>query len=424
MRAAAEEWGGARRLSILVHHNGHVPNKGDVDVSDYEDDIEKTSAALAATMPRVHRVLFDRGSVVPVACELFGRLAALYGDRLQVLHSWCPIAVPPGYVFRELRGALIWHGSKGRYRHPCVDPAKLVSLTLSELPLSHSWAPFSADDASEEVEFPSLRVLGVTYSGTATRGGASAETRHSDGHPWRLNFPRLRKLNVLCTQDACPLLEYAVLPGRMEEVTIKAATLVLPRISGMSLPAARRLKIAITSAPDDDNDPAVLAAVGRILKNSPKSKYAWLEVSSSELPVLPEHIAFTPLTALEIWAPTSVDTMLQLIRRLPRLTTLALLSWTLGDIQEDISVPEPGADCLVEPLSTRLATMVLQIDHNAEPLSMFVLAVKYLLLSIPTLARLRSTWIPKEPVMEVVEAYSEQYPHLRSVVLKLGYSRS
>ncbi|KAJ2780430.1 hypothetical protein H4R18_003449, partial [Coemansia javaensis] len=86
---------------------------------------------------------------------------------------------------------------------------------------------------------------------------------------------------------------------------------------------------------------------------------------------------------------------------------------------EDISVPEPDEDCLVEPLSTKIKEIDINISFTEPPSEMLVTVAKYLLLRTPTLARLVSYKIPSKAIEEFVRAYSKQYPHLASIEYKL-----
>ncbi|KAJ2776661.1 hypothetical protein H4R18_005549, partial [Coemansia javaensis] len=215
MRAAAEEWRGVRRLDITIFNSRDMPARR-TDVAGSEGKIKRASAELAATMPGVCRVHFDSISFDKIVQELDSQLAVLYSDQLEGLVSSHPIAVPPDHTFRQLKSVSIGHDSSISYQHPRVDPAKLVSLSLTLWPSDHSWAPFSADGDSGVIEFPNLRRLGVAYWIT-TRTADGVEARHPDGHPWRLHFPKLDSLSVDCEQDTCPLLEYAAFPPRMGE---------------------------------------------------------------------------------------------------------------------------------------------------------------------------------------------------------------
>ncbi|KAJ2776666.1 hypothetical protein H4R18_005554 [Coemansia javaensis] len=329
--AAAGEWRGVRRLDISTMSAERTLALG-VNAADYESEIKQTSAALAAILPGVCNVTFKDYFASPVVRELDGQLAVLYSDQLEGLLSYHTITVPPDHTFRQLKSVSIGHDSSISYQHPRVDPAKLVSLSLTLWPSDHSWAPFSADGDSGVIEFPNLRRLGVAYWIT-TRTADGVEARHPDGHPWRLHFPKLDRL-----------------------LASRSTTM--------------------------------LVAANRILESARESKEKALVVYDESMPVLPETITCTSLTALDIWAEASVDTMLGLIRKLLSLAKLHIWSLTLRNIQEDISVPGPDEDCLVEPFNTNIKEMLIQL--------------------VP---------VVKEPIAEFVDAYSKRYPHLAGVKL-------
>ncbi|KAJ2780295.1 hypothetical protein H4R18_003531 [Coemansia javaensis] len=415
MRAAAEEWERVKKLEITIVPYDHMPARN-VNVDDRRDEIKQTSAALAAIMPGVCRVSFNGCFASPIVWELGGQLAVLYSDQLESLYSEHPIAVPPGHTFGQLRSLSARYKSGIDYRHPRVDPAKLVSLDLEWWPSNHSWAPFSAGDGSGAIEFPNLKRLRANCWFPDEVDGAVVQ--HPDGHPWKLRLPRLSTLEVSCEQDACPLLEYAVLPPRMDEIVIEATTPVLVQVAEMRLPTARRLDIVIKY--EIGSSLATLDAASRILENARGCKEARLVVEDYLLPVLPEFATFTSLTELSILAETTVATMLELMQVLPGLAKLRVWSLTMDYILEDISVPEPDTGCLAEPFNTRIREIQIGTSPYESAPEMIVPVAKFLLLRIPTLARLHSIYIPRRPIEEFVDAYSKHYPHL----LGINYSLS
>ncbi|KAJ2776667.1 hypothetical protein H4R18_005555 [Coemansia javaensis] len=312
----------------------------------------------------------------------------------------------------QLKHASIGYDSSISYQHPRVDPARLVSLVLSSWPSDHSWVPFSADDDSGTIVFPNLKKLDVSYSFNDSTDGV--KTGHSDGHPWRLHFPKLDKLSVSCIQGRCPLLEYAVLPPRMGEISIEATALILVSLAEMGLLVSRSITVIVDPDPDDSS--AALAAANRLLESAQASKEEALVVHNLPTPMLLELVTCTSLTALDIWIDTSVDTMLGLIRMRPNLTKLHIRSLTLRNIQEDISVPGPDEDCLVEPFNTRIREMHIRAGFGSTARELVPVA-KYLLPRIPTLVRLCLANITREPIAEFVDAYSKRYPHLAGVKL-------
>ncbi|KAJ2778653.1 hypothetical protein H4R18_004467 [Coemansia javaensis] len=238
----------------------------------------------------------------------------------------------------------------------------------------HSWAPFSADDGSEAIEFPNLKKLSVMYWPVDAVYGV--EARRRDDRPWKLHFPKLDMLRVSCIQDRCPLLEYAG---------------------------------------DSIGGPAALAAANRILEGARESKERALRVKVRSPTVVPESITCTSLTALSLYVNTSVDTMLGLIQMLPDLVSLEIRCLTLSDMQEDISAPGPDEECMVEPLGSNIKEININVSPNEPASEMLVPVAKHLLLRIPTLARFCSSAILEEPIAEFVDAYSKRYPHLPGI---------
>ncbi|KAJ1718103.1 hypothetical protein LPJ61_006856, partial [Coemansia biformis] len=126
----------------------------------------------------------------------------------------------------------------------------------------------------------------------------------------------------------------------------------------------------------------------------------------------PERITCTGLTRLLIDAPVSVDTMLDLIRRLPRLDALTLYDLLLDDIQADMSIPGSRAYNLATPLNTKLRKLAINFSRERYPPDLAIPVAKYLLLSIPTLAVFFASQTPKIPILAFMNDYYKQYPHL------------
>ncbi|KAJ2784567.1 hypothetical protein H4R18_001032 [Coemansia javaensis] len=381
MQDAAKLWRAVKTLDMYIYPEPRVPSGGAASAPGYDDGIKRTAAALATTIPEVRYVTFS-------------------------------ITMSADCTFRGLTSTYIPYERGIGYQHPRVDPATLVSLTLHGWPSDHSWAPFSADDSdAETIEFPNLARLNAIYYNLDTNN--MVEVRHRDGHPWKLRLPKLRRLSVNCAQDACPVLEYAVLPAHIDEIHIRAKMPVLHGLSKTPLPASRRLKIDIAKGSSDDSD--ALAAAQQILECAGESKELALYVSGEAPPVPPASITCTRLTELEIWSPMGVDAMLALIRKLPGLATMVLLGLALDNIQENIAVPKPENSRLAEPFDTRIKTLRIGTVNDEEDLGVLASVAKYLLLRIPTLAVARFSSLKRPVIAEFVRAYSTQYPHLANV---------
>ncbi|KAJ2774614.1 hypothetical protein IWQ57_000737, partial [Coemansia nantahalensis] len=119
-----------------------------------------------------------------------------------------------------------------------------------------------------------------------------------------------------------------------------------------------------------------------------------------------------------------VDTMLAFIKRLPKLSKLTFHNVYFSNIQADMSIPEANEDTAVAPLHTSLDGIAIGHGKEQHSLDTAVAVVKYLLLRIPTLARIHALQTPKSPVIDFVEAHAARYPHLSRVKLQLDDGRN
>ncbi|KAJ2805116.1 hypothetical protein H4R21_001383 [Coemansia helicoidea] len=262
-----------------------------------------------------------------------------------------------------------------------------------------------------------MKRLRFTYNADSRENGIAV--RHRDGHPWELHLPSLERLHIKCEQAICPLLEYAVLPPYMESITLYMMSADYLDMASVVLPETKRLSLRVSSF--FPGDPSAFPAINRILKNACGSEVLELKIEDEMLRVGPESITCTALTHLRVKAPTSVDAMLAIIRALPNLVELTLKDLDLSDIQVDVAITEADKGAAVEPLHSSLQSLNIDLSGSRrKQVSVRAVAVlKYMLLRIPTLARVYSAEIPKEPVLDFVGAYAPRYPRLSSVVLNL-----
>ncbi|KAJ2715928.1 hypothetical protein H4R19_000929 [Coemansia spiralis] len=415
MRTVSTAWR-VVELNVAMHRSvfgfGFGDNNGEV--AKYTDDIAEVGDALAALVPDVRR-LNCGGTNNPVARLLYGRLAEHYADNLQLLKSDHPISVPLNRQFTRLQKVDMDFDHVADYQLPRMASGELVDMSLLSGPPNHSWASFSTDSSSRMVEFTKLKSLFVAYHAIYKENGVVV--RHRDGHPWELRFPSLEGLSVHCSQDICPVLEYAVLPPHMVSISIEMKSATFQQLVDVVLPATKSLSLSVSRS--SGGDPSGLPAINRLLESARGSESLELKIMDGQLELSPESITCTSLTRLLVSGPTSVDTMVAFIDRLPKLRELTFYKLDLSDVQTDTSVPEADEDANVEPLSTSLSVLAINYDVERHSPDTAVAVAKYILLRIPTMTELITAQTPKNPVVEFVKAYAPRYPHLNGIALRL-----
>ncbi|KAJ2775750.1 hypothetical protein H4R18_005948 [Coemansia javaensis] len=119
----------------------------------------------------------------------------------------------------------------------------------------------------------------------------------------------------------------------------------------------------------------------------------------------------------------NTDTMVAFIRCLPRLSDLDIRGLIPYHTHPDISVPEPGSDRLVEPISSTLKSMRISFYHDDQKPEPAVLVLKYLLLAVPSLSSISAHRIPSDLMAGFVDVYANQYPHLARLKINIRESR-
>ncbi|KAJ2716988.1 hypothetical protein H4R19_000297 [Coemansia spiralis] len=416
MRAVAIEW---RAVELNAATFAPVPGHGtqSVDLAMYTDDLVAVSDALVQLLPNVRRLNFGGTKSPPLDSALYGRLAGHYAEQLQHIYCKYPISVPPGHPFQRLQSVWIIDDRVADYELPQMASGELVDLALSCGPVNHSWASFSTDSDSRVIEFTKLKKLSTSYLGLYKVGGIAV--RHRDGHPWILRLPELKRLSISCRESMCPLLEYAVLPPRMVSIAIELTLAAFQQQADVVLPATKSLSLKVSQW--SGGNPGGFSVINRLVDNARRSGSVELMINDHTLAVHPESITCTALTRLVVAGPASIDTMLALIKQMPRLSELAFGSLTPGHIQTDISIPDADQAAAVEPLSTSLR--VLEMAYDPEPVSsdLAVALAQCMLLRIPSLVKLHTSDTPKDLVLDFVDEYAEHYPRLEGVELFFGY---
>ncbi|KAJ2780719.1 hypothetical protein H4R18_003306 [Coemansia javaensis] len=188
-----------------------------------------------------------------------------------------------------------------------MDPSKLVSLTIFNAASVDPWAPFSTA-GSRDIVFPSLEHLAISDTGEGPAN--DDETQPPNEDEWRLCLPRLKNLEFMCIRDGCTLLERALFPSHMDAIQISVSMPVLLATAEIQLPTTRSIGITIDIKSEEHD--AVLAATNRIFGNARGA----------------EELRFVQLD--------------------------------FSNLDADLSAPEPGADCQVEPLNTRIRGPVME----------------------------------------------------------------
>ncbi|KAJ1726094.1 hypothetical protein LPJ61_005425 [Coemansia biformis] len=403
MHEVAGEWKEVSELSVVIQPISFHRDDSNLGMADYEDDIRRVGDALGALMPNLRQLHFGGERGGPVATAICSHLAGFYTEQLQVLRSQYPITIPSGCRFKCLKKANMSYEYLSGHRPPSMDVADLETLYLYNTPPNHSWAPFGTNDGSSNIiEFAKLRHLRVGYHTNYEENGIVVP--HRDGHPWKLCFPNLQIMNIRCTEGICPLLEYMVLPPHMKEITIEMKLEDFQRYAEISLPVAD--KIALKVHPFSTGDPTGLAAINRMLSGAQGSNNVELVIMHSGVSVLPSSITSPTLTRLLVGGPASVDTMFELIQRLPNLVGLIFHALDMDNVQTDVSVPEPGDHAPMEPYGTKLTGMAINYKEDKHSPDLAAAIAKHLLLKIPTLTKFFAYQTPVQPVLDFAETYS------------------
>ncbi|KAJ2780854.1 hypothetical protein H4R18_003223 [Coemansia javaensis] len=417
MRAAAEKWERVDTLEVSIN-SGVWSHGHESGVDSYKNN---AVIALTQVMPAVRQLGLSGANNIPVVRRIYGDIAALYSDQLWAIDVDHTIYMSQDYVFKQLRRATLRYSSWYSSLIPRINPAELVSLELLGWPSAHSWAAFSADGNGEsaDIEFPKLERLRASYRKTfMAEGVVSQVVGEGQG---RLAFPRLRELDVDCSQSTCPLLARAVLPAQMDRLSIDMTPSVLVSAPEMIVPLTEHIRVCIGDECGRDGrarGSAALAVANRMLEGAPGMRTTELCIAEDSLDVRSGTISCVSLTRLEVCPEISAAIALELIRSLPSLTDLTLKNVPM-DSTQDVPTPEPEDGRPARPFDTRIRTLSLGVYERVWNSTLSVSFVEYLLLRIRTLVRLSAPNVPEDPVVEFVGRHFRRYPHLADIELDL-----
>ncbi|KAJ2794688.1 hypothetical protein H4R21_005410 [Coemansia helicoidea] len=324
MRAVASKWR-VVELRVITYSQSYESIHSDRAVDQFADDVAETCDALTTLMPDVNHLECDIHYSNAIAQLLYGRLASLYAKQLLWFDSEDSIITPPGCQFPGLKWLRLKHRSLAGHQFPQIASGGLVNLRLFGGLPNQSWMPFSTDDDSQVIEFTNLKRLHVVRSDPRPYDDGTVHYR--DGHPWELHFPSLESLSISTDEEICPLLKYAVLPPRMESISIDIVLAAYKDIEDVVLPETKHLSLRINSG--YGGDMSGLSVINRIVEGAHGSET--VEMTIEDIDYLVPEITCTALTQLEVRAMACVDDMLVFIDRLPNLIELTFFTKCLGD---------------------------------------------------------------------------------------------
>ncbi|KAJ2783900.1 hypothetical protein H4R18_001456 [Coemansia javaensis] len=394
MGMVSPRWAGIHSLEIVMNPRSPHYRRNHCILRRHTAHIQRLCAALAALIPGVRSLALDTVPWPTTLQALGTQLAGIYAEQLHALDGVDRFAADDA-AFIQLRRLFCTHtqDTKGFLARVC--PATLEAMRADQPPADHPWPALGVDSGARAIEFPRLRVLDLAYQHGGTSDGSEAQS------PGALRFPRLERLRVHCPRGPCPFLERAELPRQVALVRIACTAHALRTLASMPFTVTRHIELdahALAGSPRD-----AFAHINRILDKAREGcTGVVLSVSDSSLPVLPESLTCTALTALRVLAPTGVATMIGLIQALPALVELAFGCIKFGPLGVSIPAPDGPAPA---PLSAGLRRLDLGSDIDEHLPDLIVPVVKYLLLAVPTLTRLALVDMPQQPMLEFIGEY-------------------
>ncbi|KAJ1720376.1 hypothetical protein LPJ61_006169 [Coemansia biformis] len=414
MRAVTAVWSWIRVLRFEFLQKTVSINWSTDNNTDYAQDAAVASAALAGLFPRIDDLTFLDVDKHPAARLLYENLASCYTGQLQDLYTTLSFALPSGRSFSVMKTMVV----ESKYTHghqiPLMDINEIECLRLIKWPVNQTWAELCPNhEVSPVIVFPKLRVAHFQYSHLHMENGVVVH--QPDGHPWTLSFPKLRMALIYCPSDICPVLDYAVFPAEMDKIEFSGTPAMIRSIAEMKLPKLQRLVIGIQDDVGVDSD--VYSTIKRIMANVQATRVRGLSINKDDVFITPEHVTGMDITSLAISSPTSITTMIALLKAVPGLQHLSIDNISLDGLPSDNLVPDPCDHLPVEPFDTRITRLLYTFKSSQFPPDRMVAAIKYLLLRIPTLEKFYGGEAPRFEIRDFALEYAPWYPHLATIRL-------
>ncbi|KAJ2716601.1 hypothetical protein H4R19_000554 [Coemansia spiralis] len=419
MQAAAAEWSAMQSLEINAYMHSTFLDDDD-GVEQHRQELDNIARSLAKLMPAVRRLEFGHQNFTPLARALSRRVVEPYAVQLEILRCDCPYFLSPSYSFPRLREARINFEEAEGHLRAYMNPATLVKLDISSVLLDQSWSEYRAHGDSQTIEFPVLEYLTVDYAGCDgydADGWADKPAIGTGG--WQLRFPAAKMVSIRCPNGACPVLQQAAFPPKLDELRITGNGPMFEYLARQDLPVARRLVLQIDASLGCNA--SVIAPINRVLARARQCEEMALRLGASWVDVMPSTYLFAGLHRLSISAPLCGDGLLLLMVKLPQLLALTIDRLTTTSEQAAIHIP-PGGHFSVDPFDTRLRRLSVCMDHDNYTDKHAEVIACYLVLRAPPTTRLVLSKVPKEPVLRFVEEYSEWHSHLRTVAFTINNS--
>ncbi|KAI9470173.1 hypothetical protein BX667DRAFT_509293 [Coemansia mojavensis] len=385
----------AKELQLALQPAQFVASSRRADPNDHAQQVSMIVANIMALLPHVTKLSFNGYSSDKMAQVLSGKIAKDYADQLQKLHC---MDAPKAY-FANLKDASMDMNRKVKFKSPTLNNEVLEELYMINVSIDMDWSSLVVNG---NLEFPNLHRLTILYDHTNLQAKQS----------YRIVLPKLKSLFIFAS-DACPILKQAVLPASMNSIDIRIGSRGYRSLKDITLPKAKSVTLR-TGLGGDGNGKAVFYMC-QLLGNAQGGQKITLSIVDPAIPVLAENITCTLITNMIIAAPTSTETFLALLGKLPRLSALSLYRARFDDAMEVI--PAASEPCL--PLNQQLKTVQLRYRSAECSAEIMVHALAYLVPRLVNLKNLTAAQVPQDMLFEQLMPLQSQYSHIGNVDYKL-----
>ncbi|KAJ2157440.1 hypothetical protein GGF46_004501 [Coemansia sp. RSA 552] len=223
-----------------------------------------------------------------------------------------------------------------------------------------------------------------------------------------IEFPRLKELRNI--RGLCTLVQYSQLPKRLPTLELVGAVHSVDMLAKTKMPAVGRLFLSMVHVSRADNL-NFLTALGQLPWRGHTYTSLGVVMHGSAKYSLDADIVCETLTRFVISAPTSISTLLAIIRQLPSLTSLKLLRL----VDKNSSVADVD-DLLLQHPEGMYPSAIQSLGYGCRSCDcshdVIVRVTQHLLVKLPRLEQFLGVHVPAAPLLKFIDCHKAEHPQL------------
>ncbi|PIA15276.1 hypothetical protein COEREDRAFT_88119 [Coemansia reversa NRRL 1564] len=415
LQKVTPQWSGVRYLTITFIDT-QVSDRHINNMALHVENITQFVQAFVELMPNLENIEY-RGSSDNKAVQLLcGSLLAAFFQNIKQFISSQTLLLFEALEFKNITHLDINLQNKDVTHKAVFSSNTLLYLNMRNVPLGFNWAMFTYKNKPPMIEFTNLTALKIRYNWPQfeDRSLNTTNARRVE-HP-KLNFPKLKILNIINHDDYQPIIYQGLFPNRLHILRLTCRTNALRWLKHANLPQINNLSLMVTASHGDGHENE-FAAIDQIASKATNINYVDFYVFNHEVLYQINSTDYSSITTLNAYPSVDADAIISLIKHLPMLSSLSLFNVLVTKEQAHsytfaFSMYEP--ENLV-PLNKNLKKLVLVCHDHVFTSADFTIFVGHLLPRLPSLVDLQVRKQFSGTVIKFLDEQISRYPQIKKV---------